>query len=258
MAWIELHDTLPDHDKVLDVAEALKMDKDLVVGKLVRLWTWALNNREEGAFKARDIQTIAEVMRYKGKPQKLVGALVEAKLLDKTDSGYFIHDWDERVGMLLAKREASRSQARDRKRKQREKDGYVTRDISVTKENVTDECHDCHAATVPNHTVDISNDISPPIIPPKRFTPPTVDEVRAYCSERGNKVDGQTFVDFYSSKGWKVGNQPMKDWQAAVRTWEKREGKQGGKPAKRTHNHLTRNYTDAEINAIGRDLLEDV
>lgn len=55
-----------------------------------------------------------------------------------------------------------------------------------------------------------------------RFTPPTVDEVRGYCLERGNNVDAQCFVDFYSSKGWYVGKSKMKDWKASVRTWEKR------------------------------------
>lgn len=52
---------------------------------------------------------------------------------------------------------------------------------------------------------------------------PTVEEVAAYCRERGNSVDAERFVDFYASKGWKVGNQPMKDWKACVRTWERRE-----------------------------------
>jgi hypothetical protein len=54
------------------------------------------------------------------------------------------------------------------------------------------------------------------------FVPPKPDEVRAYCRERGNTVDPDAFVDFYTAKGWKVGREPMKDWQAAVRTWEKR------------------------------------
>ena len=54
------------------------------------------------------------------------------------------------------------------------------------------------------------------------FTPPTPDEVAAYCRERGNAVDADRFCDFYASKGWRIGNQPMKDWRAAVRTWEKR------------------------------------
>ena len=64
-----------------------------------------------------------------------------------------------------------------------------------------------------------------PPTPPKRtrFSPPTVDEVDKYCQERGNGVNAQHFVDFYAAKGWKVGSQPMKDWRAAVRTWEQRD-----------------------------------
>lgn len=55
----------------------------------------------------------------------------------------------------------------------------------------------------------------------KRFVKPTIDEIRDYCRERGNKVDADNFFDFYESKGWKVGNAPMKDWKACVRTWER-------------------------------------
>lgn len=56
-----------------------------------------------------------------------------------------------------------------------------------------------------------------------RFSPPTVEEVADYCQERGNNVDANRFIDFYASKGWRVGSQPMKDWKAAVRTWENRD-----------------------------------
>lgn len=61
-----------------------------------------------------------------------------------------------------------------------------------------------------------------------RFTPPTVEDVREYCLERCNQVDPERFVDFYASKGWKVGNQPMKDWKAAVRTWERSDNSSHG------------------------------
>ena len=57
--------------------------------------------------------------------------------------------------------------------------------------------------------------------PAKRFTPPTVDEVKAYCIERKNNIDAVHFVDYYTGNGWKVGRNPMKDWKAAVRTWER-------------------------------------
>ena len=55
-----------------------------------------------------------------------------------------------------------------------------------------------------------------------RFAPPSVEAVRAYCRERGNGIDPETFVGYYASKGWVVGRSAMKDWRAAVRTWEQR------------------------------------
>jgi hypothetical protein len=54
-----------------------------------------------------------------------------------------------------------------------------------------------------------------------RFIPPTLEEVRSYCAERKNNVDAQRFVDYYTSNGWLVGKNKMKDWRAAVRTWER-------------------------------------
>lgn len=54
----------------------------------------------------------------------------------------------------------------------------------------------------------------------KAFAPPTLEEVRAYCSERKNGVDADRWFNYYSANGWKVGKNPMKDWKAAVRTWE--------------------------------------
>ena len=60
----------------------------------------------------------------------------------------------------------------------------------------------------------------------KKSIPPTLEEVKAYCSERNNGVDAQRFIDFYTSKGWMIGKNPMKDWKAAVRTWEKNSKKE--------------------------------
>ena len=57
------------------------------------------------------------------------------------------------------------------------------------------------------------------------FQKPTVEEINQYCTERNNKVDPQRFFDFYESKGWKVGKEPMKDWKACVRTWENNTNK---------------------------------
>ena len=77
---------------------------------------------------------------------------------------------------------------------------------------------------------EIKNEKEPPNSPPRgkreRFTPPTVEDVAAYCLERQNGIDPEEFVSFYASKGWKVGTSPMKDWRAAVVTWEKKRAKE--------------------------------
>lgn len=61
--------------------------------------------------------------------------------------------------------------------------------------------------------------------PTKRFIPPTLEEVASYCLERKNNIDPQRFIDYYTSNGWKVGRNKMKDWKAAVRTWENSSNK---------------------------------
>lgn len=77
----------------------------------------------------------------------------------------------------------------------------------------------------PNTSVGRRTAASPPRA--ARFTPPTVDEVKTYCVERGSSVDPERFVDFYSANGWKQGkNKPIVDWKAAVRAWERSDAQQ--------------------------------
>lgn len=96
----------------------------------------------------------------------------------------------------------------------------------------------------------------------ERFSPPSVDEVAAYCKERGNSVNAQTFVDFYAAKGWKVGQNPMKDWKACVRTWEQRDNYGGTTPQRprlvRAQDYAQRDYSESDTeNDLGvRDLFE--
>lgn len=87
-----------------------------------------------------------------------------------------------------------------------------------------------------------------------RFTPPTVDEVAAYCRERGNSVDPQRFVDYYTANGWRVGKNPMKDWKAAVRTWEKNGYSSGSRSGQKPQAQPNKPETDEE--RANRELAE--
>lgn len=80
-----------------------------------------------------------------------------------------------------------------------------------------------------------------------RFIPPTVDEVQAYCEERKNGVDARCFVVFYESKNWVVGKAKMKNWKAAVRTWERNR-----------RDKVTRNTVNANNSSQLQYLLESM
>ena len=64
----------------------------------------------------------------------------------------------------------------------------------------------------------------------ERFKVPSVEEVQAYCTERGNNIDAHHFVDYYSARGWMLGKSHIKDWKACVRTWERNESFKPQKP----------------------------
>lgn len=64
-----------------------------------------------------------------------------------------------------------------------------------------------------------------------RFQIPSLEDVRDYCRMRGNSVDPQQFIDYYSANGWRVGKNPMKDWRAAIRTWEANRKTSSTRPA---------------------------
>ena len=95
-----------------------------------------------------------------------------------------------------------------------------------------------------------------------RFTPPTIEQVKEYCQERGNAVDPDRWFNYYSSNGWKVGKNPMKDWKAAVRTWENNE-KQDNRPAGKVvqvlpaQNYNQRSYNETkDVNAFYAELMK--
>lgn len=94
--------------------------------------------------------------------------------------------------------------------------------------------------TTPNDNVN-DNDIKKEIFikeksrqPRRTFVRPQLEEVKAYCDERKNGIDADKFFNHYESIGWKVGKNPMKDWKAAIRTWERNtDNTQPQRPSKK-------------------------
>ena len=124
-----------------------------------------------------------------------------------------------------------------------QKDGMITKKTdrkktTITIENysvysiheTTEEPEENHKQTAARPSADtnnnVNNDNNVNNNNNRRFTPPTVEDVRAYCQERKNGISPEGFVNYYTSKGWMIGKNKMKDWKAAVRSWESRQKKE--------------------------------
>lgn len=162
MAYIEAHQSLLTHRKTLRLARLVGLDRFAVVGRLLALWCWALDNAPEGVISKADSDILADVMGWPavsaGRPsdvqnsdtQLLCDALVTSGFLDDHGDSYLIHDWFDYAGRLIEKRKVDA----ERKRRERSNSGQASGAHSVQR---TSSGHPRDGAgTVPYPTVSIS------------------------------------------------------------------------------------------------------
>lgn len=113
-----------------------------------------------------------------------------------------------------------------------EVNGYITRDVKYKQGSREIESRSIKLVDNPslkiytdNNNININNTNITYSNKKGRFKKPSVNDIIDYCKERNNNIDAEAFIDFYESKDWKIGKNKMKDWKAAVRTWERRETK---------------------------------
>ena len=213
-----------EHPKTYSLAEALCVDKVKAVGHLHFLWWWCVDYAPKGVLKGFSDTQIARAAEWGGDPKAFVEALVGAKFIDRVGGVLTVHDWMDFCGSLIKKR-LERVGAR------REPFGSRTGENGVLPTVPTNRTN----PTIPNQP---SNGA---------FAPPTLDQVKAYCKERKNGVDPHKWHDFYTAKGWMVGKNKMRDWRAAVRTWEP-----GSRPRVEypEHRPLTKDELEAGYEAL--------
>ena len=166
---------------------------------------------------------LADELGFEENTVKLAINALEQLNMIVSDNGVFsIAGWDEHQNVDGMEKVRELGKIRQAKFKERKKlisgnvSGNVTDNVTVTLGNALD--------------IDEERDIRNTLVnksvigeKPTRFIPPSVDEVRTYCTERGNGVDAERFVDYYTARGWLAGKSKMKDWKAAVRTWERND-----------------------------------
>lgn len=157
---------------------------------------------------------------------KAMQTLVEFELVEVLEDGtIYLPELKNMLGFETAwakkKREyrTKHGQVEDKKKtKEGQKKDIVLNVSSMCPQNVRQEIEKEKELEI-EKDIDIKRNVKEKT---PRFIPPTVDEVRAYCLERNNGIDAEKFIAYYTSNGWKVGKNPMKNWKAAVVTWEKK------------------------------------
>jgi hypothetical protein len=224
--------TLDRNVKFRRLCRTLELPEPYVRGLLETMWDCAHECGNPVLGISVDIEAAA---KWPGSAGTFAAAVIDCGLVDEILNGrYRIHDyWDHAPDYV-------------RKRRQRE----MERERNGAEMETTADNGGQRRTTAPNiitpapapapieelksktHSKSGANESRRPS---KRFQPPPVEEVQAYCLERGNGIDAQQFIDHYTSNGWRVGRNPMKDWLAAVRTWERNSGFQKRSPISAAH-----------------------
>ena len=146
---------------------------------------------------------VEEIMKY----------IVELGLFSCSDNRIFCLKLAKRMSLSITSNREFRAKIAQIKDKLNHDDIMTNHDLVMTDHGLVMKPYH----TIPYH----NNNTNTDNIGRKRFEKPSLADVQAYCAERGNSVDAQKFVDYYESNGWRVGKNAMKDWRAAVRTWER-------------------------------------
>lgn len=138
------------------------------------------------------------------------------------DDGVWRHSrCDREINAYQAKRESAKRSADKRWQNAKSMPTHSDRNANAYDHDANAPIFDANQEPITkNQEPATKNQEKRSVATAKRFAPPTVEQVKAYCVERKNRVDARRFVDFYEAKGWLIGKNKMKDWKAAVRTWE--------------------------------------
>lgn len=192
-----------DHAKTMRIETLLGNGADVLP---IRLWTYVGRHSPELGCLAMLEAELERICRWWGEKGAMVSAMIEIGFLERDGELFQVHDWHDHSGHLATFKKRAIKAARKR--------WGVKRKSSNATSNAKYMSKQCPSSAVHSSALHINRK--------KSFSKPLPQDVTAYGASIGFKIDGSAFCDFYESKGWKIGNSPMKSWQAAVRTWKHR------------------------------------
>ena len=219
--YLRLKDNFFDSDE-LKILESMK-DGYLYSNILLKLYLRSLKNNGKLVVNERipySADMLASVTGHQvGTIKQALSVFKDLGLIDVLDNGaIYMLDIQNFIG--------KGSSEADRKREYRQR-------IETDRTNVQTNLRQISDKSTPEIEIELEKDIEiekeihssakSTTTKRKRFEKPTLSQITQYCLERNNNVNAEQFYDYYESNGWKVGKNSMKDWKAAVRTWERSE-----------------------------------
>ncbi len=195
------------------LCRALNLPRPYIVGLLETLWQAGYATANSFVGSSEDVECAAE---WPGNPGVLTAALVDARFIDHDDSGYYIHDLADHAPDYVRKR-IDRRKNKDLETKAADNGGQrrTTADFGGrASENGALPTH-TYLPNTPN--TPIVGDKSPKLATPSGLPEVVIEGARIMLSPESCEA----FFDYYTSNGWKVGRNPMKDWRAAMRKWKR-------------------------------------
>lgn len=228
--WIKMATDIFDNRKIKQI-ESLP-DGDAVIVIWMKLLCLAGNINDSGlVYFTKEIPYTDQMLATQfNRPiatiQMAMNTFESFEMIEIIDDMLHISNWEKYQN--VEGMEKIREQNRLRKQRQREKQKLlpeVDRDshVTVTQGHATDIDKNRLDKIRLEEDKEIDNTSKTTT---KRFLKPTIEEVKKYCEERKNGIDAEYFINYYEARGWMIGKNKMKDWKAAVRTWERNTKKE--------------------------------
>jgi hypothetical protein len=204
---------------------------DIAFYNLLSLWSFVSQNRPDGDLSGLDQEDIEIACNATSNATSIYQALLDLGFLEQDEKGgLFVHDWEEHNGFAcFAKERSKKAKNAAKARWARNSDNTVEKKNDATSIGLALLDSACSNAPSPSPSPspspekDIGEKSPDDSLKKKttRFVPPSEKDVITYCRERNKGVDPVKWLNFYQAKDWMIGKNKMKDWKAAVRTWEK-------------------------------------
>ena len=257
--WIKIVTDIFDDEKILLIESLPEHDAIIVIWFKLLCLAGKMNNG--GVFVMNDKipyteEMLATIFRRPLNTVRLaLNTFEQFGMIERVENVITIPNWSKH--QTLDQLEERKEYMREYMQKYREKQKQIACNVNGKVNSKSNS-----KANVNSLDIDIEEDKDIDIksrAKSKRFVPPSIEEVKEYCEQRNNKVDPEQFINFYESKGWMVGKNKMKDWKAAVRTWEKRENSTTQPKKQQSTNKFNqfpqREYTATDYEAIERALI---